>query len=195
MLAVDGRDIGLEILGHVPGLAEYRAELERMKKEMEANRIVVQKIRPARWEAEKGVVTPKMCVAKDNAASGGAYVWTPGEIGGRGCCPGSVSWQLEVKEPGTYRLWARVLAPTPEDDSFMVSANVGDFARSGTRGPVVLPRTDWHLGQSPNWTWREFPVDMTLPKGPVVLTLHTREDGAKIDNLILTNDTTFQPEG
>ena len=36
---------------------------------------------------------------------------------------------------------------------------------------------------------------MTLPKGPVVLTLHTREDGAKIDNLILTNDTTFQPEG
>ena len=42
---------------------------------------------------------------------------------------------------------------------------------------------------------RNAPVDLTLPKGPVVLTLHTREDGAKIDTLILTNDTAFQPEG
>ena len=188
VLAVDGRDIGMEILGHVPGLAEYRAELERMKKEMEENRIVVQKIRPARWEAEKGVVTPKMCVAKDNAASGGAYVWTPGEIGGRGSGPGSISWQLEVKAPGTYRLFARVLAPTPDDDSFLVSVNAGDFAKSGTRGPVVLPRTDWHLGQSHSWTWREFPVDVALPKGAVVLTFHTREDGAKVDALVLTDD-------
>ena len=193
VLAVDGRDIGMEILGNVPGLAEYRAELERMKKEMEANRIYVQKLRPARWEAEKGVVAPKMCIAKDNAARGGAYVWTPGELGGRGSGPGSVSWQLEVKDAGAYRLWGRVLAPTPEDDSFMVSANVGDFARSGTRGPVVLPRTEWHLGQARTWTWREFPVDVTLPKGPVVLTLHTREDGAKVDALLLTNETSFQP--
>jgi hypothetical protein len=106
-----------------------------------------------------------------------------------------VSWQLEVKDAGTYRLWGRVLAPTPEDDSFCVSANVGAYAKSGTRGPVVLPRTEWHLGQSHGWTWREFPADLTLPKAPVVLTLHTREDGAKMDTLILTNDTAFQPEG
>ena len=195
VLAVDGRDIGAEILGDVPGLATYRAELARMKKEMEENRIYVRGIRPVRWEAEKGVVTLKMRVEKDSAASGGAYVWTPGEIGGRGSGPGSVSWQLEVKDAGTYRLWGRVLAPTPEDDSFCVSANVGAYAKSGTRGPVVLPRTEWHLGQSHGWTWREFPADLTLPKGPVVLTLHTREDGAKIDTLILTNDMAFQPEG
>ena len=185
----------MEILGNVPGLAEYRAELERMKKEMEENRVYVRSIRPVRWEAEKGVVARKMRVEKDSSASGGAYVWTPGEIGGRGIVPGSVSWQLEVKDAGKYHLWGRVQAPTPEDDSFLVSLNVGAFLQSGTRGPLLMPRTDWHLGQSPNWTWREFPVDMTLPKGPVVLTLHTREDGAKIDNLILTNDTTFQPEG
>ena len=193
VLAVDGRDIGMEILGDVPGLAEYRTELARMKKEMEANRIVVQKLRPVRWEAEKGVMQPKMCVAKDNAASGGAYVWTPGELGGRGSGPGSVSWQLEVRDAGAYRLWGRVFAPTPEDDSFMVSANVGDFARSGTRGPVALPRTEWHLGQARAWTWRELPLDVTLPKGSVVLTLHTREDGAKVDALLLTNEASFQP--
>ena len=93
-----------------------------------------------------------------------------------------------MKAPGTYRLFARVLAPTPDDDSFLVSVNAGDFAKSGTRGPVVLPRTDWHLGQSHSWTWREFPVDVALPKGPVVLTFHTREDGAKVDALVLTDD-------
>ena len=194
VLAVDGRDIGREILGHVPGLAEYRAELERMKREMAENRIVVHTIRPARWEAEKGVVTPKMRVAQDGAASGGAYVWTPGEAGSHGGGPGSVSWQLDVKEPGSYRLWARVQAPTPDDDSFFVSANAGDFVKSGTRRAFVLPRTEWHLGQGRDWKWREFPVDVTLPKGPVVLTLHTREDGAKVDALLLTDDAAFQPE-
>ena len=188
VLAVDGRDIGREILGHVPGLAEYRAELERMKREMEANRIVVQNLRPVRWEAEKGVVKPKMRVGRDAAARGGAYVWTSGEAGGRGGGPGSVSWQLEVKDPGTYRLWARVQSPTPDDDSFFVSVNAGDFAKLGTRGAFVLPRTEWHLGQWRDWTWREFPVDITLSKGPVVLTLHTREDGAKVDALALTDD-------
>ena len=134
-----------------------------------------------------------MCVAKDNAARGGAYVWTPGADGARGSGPGSVSWQLDVKDPGTYRLWGRVRAPTPDDDSFMVSANIGEYAKIGTRGPVALPRTEWHLGQWRNWAWREFPANVTLPKGPVVLTLHTREDGAKVDALTLTSDTAFQP--
>ena len=118
VLAVDGRDIGAEILGDVPGLAAYRAELARMKKELEENRIYVRGIRPVRWEAEKGVVTLKMRVEKDGTASGGAYVWTPGEIGSRGIVPGSVSWQLEVKDAGTYRLWGRVLAPTPNRRAF-----------------------------------------------------------------------------
>lgn len=194
VLAVDGRDIGLEILGDVPGLAEYRAELERMKREMKANRVCVQKRRPVRWEAEKGAVKPKMEVGKDRAAGGGAYVWTPGEPGGRGSGSGSVSWQLEVKDAGTYRLWGRVSAPTPADDSFIVSANAGSSATTGTRGRVVLPRTDWHLGQARTWTWREFPVDITLPKGTVTLTLHTREDGAKVDALLLTTEAFFQPK-
>ena len=98
-----------------------------------------------------------------------------------------------MKDPGTYRLWGRVLAPTPDDDSFFVSANAGLYTRIGTRGDIVLPRTDWHLGSGPIWRWRGFPVDVVLPKGPVVLTLHTREDGAKIDVLVLTDDTAFHP--
>ena len=104
-----------------------------------------------------------------------------------------MSWQLEVKDAGTYRLWGRVSAPTPADDSFIVSANAGSSVKSGARGRVVLPRTDWHLGQARTWTWREFPVDITLPKGTVTLTLHTREDGAKVDALLLTNETSFPP--
>ena len=135
-----------------------------------------------------------MEVGKDCTAGGGAYVWTPGEPGGRGSGSGSVSWQLEVKDAGAYRLWGRVCAPTPADDSFIVSANAGSSAKTGTRGRVVLPRTDWHLGQALTWTWREFPVDITLPKGTVTLTLHTREDGAKVDALLLTAEAFFQPK-
>ena len=57
----------------------------------------------------------------------------------------------------------------------------------------MLPRTDWHLGQARTWTWREFPADITLPEGAVTLTLHTREDGAKVDALLLTTEAFFQP--
>ena len=35
-------------------------------------------------------------------------------------------------------------------------------------------------------TYKRFPVEIALPAGPVVLTLHAREDGAKIDRLFLT---------
>ena len=121
-------------------------------------------------------------------------MWTPGEPGGRGSGSGSVSWQLEVKDAGTYRLWGRVSAPTPADDSFIVSANTGSSAKTGARGRVVLPRTDWHLGQTRTWTWREFPADITLPEGAVTLTLHTREDGAKVDALLLTAEAFSQPK-
>lgn len=194
VLAVDGRDIGREILGDVPGLAEYRAELARIKKEADEKRILVQRLRPVRWEAENGTVKPKMRVERDNEAIGGAYVWTPGEPGGRGGGPGSVSWLLEVKDPGSYRLWGRVFAPTPEDDSFTVSAYVGAYTRPGTREASILPSAEWHLGAGRDWRWCEFPVDLALPRGPAVLMLRTREDGAKIDSLLLTGDSNFQSE-
>ena len=129
VFAIDGRDVGAEILGDVPGIAEYRAERERMAKAIAANRVPVSPSRAAQWEAEKGAVAHGMQIDDDRSAFGGKFVWAPGKAGGRGSVKGgAVSWQLDVRQAGTYRLWGRICAPTPDDDSFFVSACAGEFS-------------------------------------------------------------------
>ena len=194
VLAVDGRDLGAEILGDVPGMAEYRAERARALKAMAENRILVSDRLPAVWEAEKGAIVPNMAVGKDAGAFGGDFVWAPCKPGERGGGNGTVSWQVQVETAGTYHLWGRVSTATPEDDSFHVSANAGAYSAEGWKGPQVFPRTDWHLPLTRGpWQWTQFPEPLVLPKGSVVLTLHVREDGAKIDRLALSPDADYEP--
>ena len=125
-----------------------------------------------------------MTIGKDTAADRGQFVWTPGEPGRRGGGPGSASWQIFVPSPGLYYLWAHVSTPTPDDDSFIVS--ITDLDQN-----PVLPRTDWPLVTTGGpWQWSSFPASaptpIRLPKGRYLLTLHTREDGTKVDRLALT---------
>ena len=188
VLAVDGRDIGMEALGEVPGLAAYRAEVERTRKVMAANRVVVRSGVEVKWEAEKGAVTPKMTIAKDPLAYGGQYVWAPGEPGKGGGGPGEVSWQLQVAEAGEYFLHGRISAATPSDDSFWVTVTAGEYTKIGTKGRKLLPRTEWSTGVTRGaWKWSEFKTPLRLPAGSCVLTLSVREDGTKIDRLRLTS--------
>ena len=193
VLAVNGRDIGSEILGTVPGVAEYRQELVRQEREMAQNRIVVTKSRAVGWEAEKGAVKASMAVGEDVRARGGKFVWAPGARGGRGFATGSVSWQLIVKDAGVYRLWARILTPTSEDDSFYFAVRQGEYAKTKLKGQLVMDQTEWHAPLAQNWTWAAFPIELKLPVGPVVLTLFPREDGAKIDCLRLSSDPLDEP--
>ncbi|MBO7683482.1 MAG: hypothetical protein J6T51_02010 [Kiritimatiellae bacterium] len=189
VFALNGRDIGKDILGEVPGLAEYRAERERMLKAIAENRIPVTTRRDAVWEAEKGAMEFSFRADDDPCASGGKFVWLPGEPGGRRSGRGAVSWQLDVHTAGTYHLWGRVMAPTPDDDSFFVSAYAGEYPRKNSRSGTIFRPTVWPTGVTKSqWQWRAFKTELTLPAGPVVLTLHSREDGTKIDRLLLTSD-------
>ena len=195
VFALDGRDIGAEIIGEAPGLAEYRAERERMLKAIAANRVPVSKRREAMWEAESGAMDHVFKADADPGAHGGRFVWVPGEPGGRRSARGSVSWQLDVQDAGVYRLWGRVWAPTPDDDSFFVSACTGEFPVAKSRSKTVLDVTVWPTGVTKGqWQWRAFKTELALPAGPVVLTLHAREDGTKIDRLFLAADPSQEPE-
>ena len=186
VLAVNGRELGAEILGEVPGYAAYQAEVAVAKKRLEKNRMRLTFNRDLVWEAEKGYVVRGMQIDADPRASGGAYVWEPNTVRG----PGRVSWQLDVVDAGPYTLWGRVWAPTQEDDSFIVEATQGEHAKVGLRGPRILPRTDWPTGVTHGaWKWVAFRQELNLPKGPVVLTVHVRENGTKLDRLALTTET------
>ena len=185
VLAVNGRDLGKEILGEVPGLVAYRAAQEAAKKKIAANRLPISFNRDLVWEAETGCIEGKMRIDRDPEAQGGAFVWQSNDETGAGC----VSWQIDVAEAGTYYLWGRVFAPTPSDDSFFVAVTRGDYACVGKRGRAVLPRSDWPTGVTHDaWKWVPFKGALKLPKGPVVLTVSVRENGTKLDRLALSSE-------
>ena len=162
--------------------------------ELESNRIVVSRLHATSWEAEAGMIVSNFAIASDKRASGGKYIWAPGEPGKHGGGNGLASWSLDVKNAGTYLLWGRVNTATPEDDSFFVSANKGPFKPKGAKGKILVPRTDWHVGQTKgHWSWVRFPVELKLPSGSAVLNVHVREDGAKLDRLFLTSDPLQEP--
>ncbi|MBP5320808.1 MAG: hypothetical protein J6334_07445, partial [Kiritimatiellae bacterium] len=183
ILAVNGRDIGEELLRDLPGIQDYRLACERKREMMDKNTIPLSASEAVGWEAETGMLLPNMAVGDDTSALGGKYIWGPGEPGGRGGGPGNATWQIEVREAGRYYLWGRFLAPTPEDDSFFITIRQGDIA--------ILPRTEWHLNKTRGfWRWSPFPLGgpqpIDLPAGKFQIRIDIREDGAKLDRLFIT---------
>lgn len=185
VLSVDGRDVGAAALGEVAGLKEYREMMARSEKALRQNRVPVNGRGDVEWEAEEGAVRPNMVVGEDRRASGGRFVWAPGAPGAGGGGPGMVTWHLDVLEAGEYRLWGRVMAPTPSDDSFFVSLREGDPARMNLRMRAA-ERMEWGTGVTGGeWKWVEFRRPLKLRRGSYALSLHVREDGTKIDRLRL----------
>jgi hypothetical protein len=188
ILELDGEDIGRKLLADIEPIREAAGRTEVGKA------IGVPTDRGVTFEAEWGVVLPPMEVNYDEQASGGKYVWMPGLPGeGGGSALGSVTWELRVPQEGEYLLWGRVLAPTPNDDSF--------YVRVFTDAKEVLPLTAWQTGVHEDWAWVKVqlgdarqPIPLKLPAGEVFLQLRVREDGTKIDRLFITPNGDERPE-
>lgn len=187
VLEVDGEEIGRPLLADLEPVREYEAQQQQL-----AEGVVNLMGEATYLEAESGLVQPDMQVDEDDAASGRQYVWVPGEPGGRASAPGSISWRLNVPEAGEYYLWGRIQAPTPDDDSF--------FVRIYTDDTEPVGRVDWHTGQHEAWKWTAFslrtarePAPLPLPQGEVTLEISAREDGTKIDRLMLTPYMDLEP--
>lgn len=179
VLEWDGKDIGRPLLNEVEPLRSTVALPEPGPLHIEAGK-------PLRWEAEAGRILPFFETAKDPKASGGKFVWIPGEPGASGSSDlGSATWRLSLPSSGKFALSARVLTPTPSDDSI----NVRIWSTSA-KDP--LPRTEWHLGTHGAWSWvaltdpqTRHPRVINLPAGEITVEVRPREDGAMLDQLEL----------
>jgi hypothetical protein len=138
-----------------------------------------------------------MVIGTDAAASGGKYVWVPdgqGNLWDANGSGGEVVYHFSVPVAGTYALWGRVIANKHNDgsvdDSFFVQLDTAAYF------PWYTP----HSGQD-TWGWgRVKPSDGTNPGGQYTLSagehtlrLKQREDGTKLDRLLITNDLTYIP--
>jgi hypothetical protein len=188
VLACDGDDIGKRLLGSIEPVKSFLAKRAAIVP------IKIPAGKDVYWEAEAGDVMPPMSCGEDSAASGGFFVWMPAKPGERASSRvGSATWELRVEKAGQYYLWGRVLAPTPENDSF--------YLRAFTDDTEIIEPTTWPTGTRKQWQWIRVtpertkpPAPLALPAGSLSLQLRIREAGTKIDQLFLTPQATVEPK-
>lgn len=136
-------------------------------------------------EAESAQIMPSFENGDDALASGGKFIWLPGEIGGRGSSnSGSLTWKIKSPHNGAFYLWARVQTPTPDDDSVYLRLLEPE------KSPSLKT---WSLGINSQWKWVRFSEWLYFGKLSQ-LQLRPREDGARIDRLFLTRDQNATPQ-
>ena len=129
-------------------------------------------------EAEAGTLTSPMQVSSDGNASGGQYIEVPNGNGNNGS--GSALYHFNVSAAGEYYVWGRVSPATHSDNSFYVSM---DGAADVT----------WSIDPTSSWVWSQVGQSYSLGAGSHQLLIKQREDGSKLDRLIITDDASYVP--
>lgn len=123
----------------------------------------------------------------DQAVSGNAYLQIARGKGNPPEMPhGAAEIAFSVREAGEYRLWCRVWWTDGCGNSFTVRINDGKPFSFGLNS--VFRR--WHWVSAPP----RLP-QLKLEPGTHRLRIENREDGVRIDQILLTNDRRFVPVG
>jgi hypothetical protein len=145
-------------------------------------------------EAEGSVITTRdvgitspLLVKDDGAASQGRYLTVASGFNSKTAPPvneGVATYRFNVGNAGTYRIWGRVQAPNVEDDSFWVRVDGG----SPVRWNPIEPGSAWH------WTLVKgdgaaAPAQFVLVEGDHTLQVSYREDGTRLDLMVITDET------
>ena len=146
-------------------------------------------------EAEDSMLYGAMQVTPDEDASGEAYVWTPStdtDVSEQG----EMTFRFYVPQKAQYIVWGRIIAPSGRANSFFVSVDRSAFEIWDIFGP-----DDDHRAQT--WAWtkvtsrtehgdHELQVH-TLEAGWHSLTMKQREQGTRIDKILITNNQSYRP--
>ncbi|MEJ7589476.1 MAG: T9SS type A sorting domain-containing protein [Ferruginibacter sp.] len=130
-----------------------------------------------KWlEAECGKAGSNWDVLKDTAASNGTYVVVKSGLNSTATAPAGAAsalvFSFTVDSAANYNFLARVNCPTADDDSYWIKVDTGSFATANG------------LATS-GWGWVKL-TNAMLSVGAHTLTIAYREDGAKLDKLLVT---------
>jgi hypothetical protein len=138
-----------------------------------------------------GPIAAPMLIKDDPLASYGSYI----EVAAGNNSPASMSpaeghasYRFTVETPGAFRIWARVIAPTTSDDSFWVTMNGG----TPIRWNGIAPGSAWHWTQV-KADGASSPAQFALPAGDHTVQIGYREDGTRLDVLVVTDDPAYNP--
>ncbi len=148
-------------------------------------------------EAEDARIEAPMVIVDDDVipdeseihhASKARYVNLPDKVGKGEDVGGKIIFRLEVEKPGKYLLWARVNWLDNCGNSFNVAMDNGPAIMLGDYGTTEC------------WQWiniRGKDGRFRLSKGKHTLEFRNREDGASLDQILLTTNLDEQapPQG
>lgn len=118
--------------------------------------------------------------AADLSRSGGVTMTIPGS-GMRKDPATYLSYDLDVTNGGKFYIWLLSYGPDDSADSFSVQID------SGKTTVASLPRD--------GWGWKRTSGTFVLSNGAHSLLIKNREDGASVDQILLTSDTRYKPVG
>ena len=138
------------------------------------------------FQAESENITSPLETISDPDASAGAYIWKLSGSGDTTTPDGVAEYTIDIPIAGEYVIWGRLIAPDGRCNSFFTSIDAGeDFA--------------WGVQIGSVWTWDSVngngqdPLVFNLSAGTHTLRISGREDGTKLDRLLITNDMAFVP--
>jgi len=144
-------------------------------------------------EAEKGTVGKVWNKVSDTNASGGMYVTTPSGVQRNFSAsnkPDSiVVLNFNTTQGGIYKVWARITAPSANDDSFWYKVDNQEWV-------------SWNsIPEGSSFHWAPFHIgtastvaEYTLAAGSHTVSFCMREDGCNLDKVLISN-TGMTPTG
>ena len=129
---------------------------------------------------------PPMAWVEDDACASRGYLHVPDEhSNAKYVYDAAAHMEIEVPADDDYVIWARTMGLDGKSDSFFIAVDDGE-------------KQQWAVGRSkgePEWQWARIEALMParLSAGKHVLHVHSREDGTRLDKLIVTNDPFFVP--
>ncbi len=144
-------------------------------------------------EAECVIVGSTWEILFDENASNGVYVGAP--LGTESVEAPSADtadhliYAFHLAEPGPYKVWGRVITPSPNDDSYWVKIDSGSWAMWNN----IPGGNDWHWDDVHDGG-ADNTVVYQLSEGDHELSICYREDGAYLDKLLIAN-TGLTPSG
>ena len=140
----------------------------------------------ATWamEAETGSVVPPMIRVEDAGACSGLYIFSP--VKSYSPAPnlaGYATFTFDLPVPGDYYLWLRGMGLKWSENSVWVTMDAG---------------ADYHFEMIPVedqwiWSWQQQPEQpYALEAGQHTLRISGREPNARVDRVLLTNDSQYE---
>jgi VCBS repeat-containing protein len=133
-------------------------------------------------EAEQGLLHPPM--EQDVTSSGIGFIWVPvgqGTVSNPLQEGGWANYTFTVATAGDYMLWGREYGRYVAHNSFFVSVDSGPFVT-------------WNIALVNGWLWDQLrdgysgsPVKMHLGAGDHTLRIKQREDGTRLDKILITS--------